>query len=322
MLNENRPNPALFAPRIRRPPACADERKEGEKVFEGFELHHVETEEATIRARVGGSGAPLLLLHGNPQTHVMWHRIAPRLAERFTVVAPDLRGYGESSKPESTPDHEPYSKRAMARDQLALMRHFGFERFSVAGHDRGGRVAYRLALDHPERVARLAVLDILPTWEHYRRTELGFAMGYWHWFFLPQPYPLPEKLIAGDPDWYFAKNWPGAPEPPSFFAPEALADYLAAFRNPATVHAICEDYRAGATIDSRLDEADFGLRKIQCPLLVLWAAKGILPRLYDTLEVWRGWADDVRGHAIDSGHYMAEERPEETLKALLDFFAA
>jgi haloacetate dehalogenase len=295
---------------------------EGANVFEAFDLHRVETGDATVRARIGGSGAPLLLLHGNPQTHLMWHGIAPRLAERFTVVAPDLRGYGESSKPETTPDHEPYSKRAMARDQVALMRHFGFERFAVAGHDRGGRVAYRLALDHPERIEKLAVLDILPTWEHYRRTGFGFAMGYWHWFFLPQPYPLPEKLIAGDPDWYFAKNWPGAAEPPPFFAPEALADYLAAFRNPATVHAICEDYRAGATIDCGLDEADFGKRKIQCPLLVLWAAHGILPKLYDPLDVWRGWADDVRGHAIDSGHYMAEERPEETLAALLDFFSS
>ena len=179
-----------------------------------------------------------------------------------------------------------------------------------------------MALDHPDTVVKLAVLDILPTWEHYRRTEMGFAMGYWHWFFLPQPYPLPEKLIGGDPEWYFKRNWPAAEEPPAFFAAEALDDYVRAFRDPRTVHAICEDYRAGATYDSRLDEADFGMRRIACPLLVLWAAKGILPKLYDTLEVWRGWADDVRGHAIDSGHYMAEERPQETLVALRDFFAA
>lgn len=288
-------------------------------MFEGFALHHVDTGEATIRARIGGKGPGLLLLHGNPQTHLMWHRIAPRLAERFTVVAADLRGYGESSKPPTTPDHEPYSKRAMARDQVALMRHFGFSTFAVAGHDRGGRCAYRLALDHAEKVEKLAVLDILPTWEHYRRAEQIFAMGYWHWFFLPQPYPLPEKLIGGDPDWFFRRNWPAAAEPPEFFAPEAIEDYLRAFRDPRTVHAICEDYRAGATYDSRLDEADFGRRRIQCPLLVLWAAKGILPKLYDTIEVWRGWADDVRGEAIDSGHYMAEERPDETLRALLDF---
>jgi haloacetate dehalogenase len=289
-------------------------------MFEGFELHHVDTGEATIRARIGGSGPPLLLLHGNPQTHLMWHAVAPALAERFTVVAADLRGYGESSKPRTTPDHEPYSKRAMARDQVALMRHFGFESFRVAGHDRGGRCAYRMALDHPQRVEKLAVLDILPTWEHYRRTEMRFAMGYWHWFFLPQPYPLPEKLIGADPDWYFKRNWPAAEEPPSFFAAEALDDYLRAFRDPRTVHAICEDYRAGATYDFTLDEADFGRRKIACPVLVLWAANGILPKLYDTIEVWCGWADHVRGQAIESGHYMAEERPPETLAALLDFF--
>ena len=190
------------------------------------------------------------------------------------------------------------------------------------GHDRGGRCAYRMALDHPDKVTKLAVLDILPTLEHYRRTEMGFAMGYWHWFFLPQPYPLPEKLIGGDPEWFFQRNWPAAAEPPPFFDAEAVADYWRAFSDPQTVHAICEDYRAGATYDCRLDEADFGVRKIGCPLLVLWAAKGILPKLYDPLEVWRGWADDVRGQAIDSGHYMAEERPQETLKALLDFCLA
>ena len=289
-------------------------------MFEGFELHRVDAGEATIRARIGGSGPPLLLLHGNPQTHLMWHRTAPRLSEHFTVVAADLRGYGESSKPETTPDHEPYSKRAMARDQVALMRHFGFSRFAVAGHDRGGRCAYRMALDHPDVVEKLAVLDILPTFEHYRRTDYVFAMAYWHWFFLPQPHPIPETLIGGDPDWYFKRNWPGAAEPPDFFDPEALEDYLRAFRDPRTVHAICEDYRAGATYDSKLDEADFGQRKIRCPTIVLWAAKGILDKLYDPLEVWRDWADDVRGSVIPGGHYMAEEHPEATLQALMPFF--
>jgi haloacetate dehalogenase len=290
-------------------------------MFDGFELHHVETSEATIRCRIGGAGPALLLLHGNPQTHLMWHKIAPRLAERFTVVAADLRGYGGSSKPESTPDHEPYSKRAMARDQVAVMQHFGFGSFSVVGHDRGGRCAYRMALDHPERVEKLAVLDILPTWEHYRRTDFRFAMGYWHWFFLPQPYPIPETMIGADPDWYFGRNWPGAAEPPAFFDPEALEDYLGAFRDPATVHAMCEDYRAGATYDLQLDEADFGTRKIACPVLALWAAEGILPKLYDTVEVWKGWADDVRGAAVPGGHYMAEEQPEETLRRLAAFLA-
>jgi haloacetate dehalogenase len=291
-------------------------------MFDGFELHRVDTGEATIRARIGGEGLPLLLLHGNPQTHVMWHKVAPALSRRFTVVAADLRGYGVSSKPRTTPGHEPYSKRAMARDQVALMRHFGFERFALAGHDRGGRVAYRMALDHPEKVMRLAVLDILPTLEHYRRTEMRFAMGYWHWFFLPQPYPLPEKLIGGDPEWFFKRNWPAADEPPVFFDSEAVEDYWKAFSDPQTVHAICEDYRAAATYDCHADEADFGRRKIECPVLVLWGRKGILEKLYDPIEVWRDWADDVRGRAIDGGHYLAEERPEETLGALEEFFSS
>ena len=288
-------------------------------MFESFDLQHVQTDAAKIRLRIGGSGPPLLLLHGNPQTHMMWHAIAPALAERFTVVAADLRGYGGSSKPEGGAGHEIYSKREMARDQVSVMRHFGFERFAVIGHDRGGRCAYRMALDHPQAVERLAVLDILPTWEHYRRTDFRFAMAYWHWFFLPQPFPVPERIIGADPDQYFARNWPGAQEPPAFFHPEALADYLAAFRDPRTVHAICEDYRAGATIDSRLDEADFGTRRIACPVRVLWAEAGIIGKFYDPLAVWRGWADDVSGMAVPGGHYMAEEHPAETLAALADF---
>jgi haloacetate dehalogenase len=288
-------------------------------MFEGFDLQTLDVGEATIRLRIGGSGLPVLLLHGNPQTHMMWHAIAPALAEHFTVVAADLRGYGGSSKPATTADHEPYSKRAMARDQIAVMRHFGFERFAVVGHDRGGRVAYRMALDHPKIVERVAVLDILPTYEHYSRADMAFSMAYWHWFFLPQPYPLPEKLIGADPEWYFRKNWPGASEPPSFFHPEALEDYRRAFSDPKTIHAMCEDYRAGATYDFRLDEADFGNRKIECPLLVLWGEKGVVGRLYDPLTVWRDWATDVAGQAIDAGHYLAEERPAETLAALLEF---
>jgi len=288
-------------------------------MFEGFALHHIAAPEAMIRCRMGGSGPPLLLLHGNPQTHLMWHAVAPGLAEHFTVVAADLRGYGQSSKPETTSDHEPYSKRAMARDQVAVMRHFGFERFSVVGHDRGGRVAYRLALDHPERIERLAVLDILPTLEHYRRTDMAFATAYWHWFFLIQPHPMPETMIGCDPEWFFKRNWPGASEPPRFFDPEALADYWQAFRDPKTIHAICEDYRAGASYDLKCDEADFGKRRIECPLLVLWGAKGVVGRLYDPLVVWRDWAANASGHAIDAGHYLAEERPEETLRALRDF---
>jgi haloacetate dehalogenase len=287
-------------------------------MFDDFELSFVDTGEATIRVRRGGSGPPLLLLHGHPQTHVMWHRVAPRLASEFTVVAMDLRGYGDSSKPETTPDHEPYSKRAMARDAAAVMRHFGFDRFDVAGHDRGGRVAYRLALDQPQRVGKLATLDILPTGEHFRRADMKFGLGYWHWFFLAQPYPLPEKMIGADPDWFFT----GRPNRGSVHAPEAVEDYLRCYRNPATIHAACEDYRAGATYDFALDEADRGHKKIASPLLALWAGRGEVGTWYDVLAVWRDWADDVRGGPIDSGHFMAEEAPDETYTALREFFAA
>jgi haloacetate dehalogenase len=255
----------------------------------------------------------------------MWHAVAPQLARQFTVVAPDLRGYGESSKPATTPDHEPYSKRAMARDMVALMGQLGFERFGVAGHDRGGRVAYRLALDHSERVSGLAVLDILPTSEHFRRADMQFGLGYWHWFFLAQPFDVPERIIGADPRAFFTRGWPrsadGAPIPPSYFAPEAYDDYLRCYLSPGTVHATCEDYRAGATFDHTLDESDrTSDHRITCPVLALWAARGQLPKWYDVLNVWRDWADDVRGGPIESGHYMAEEAPDETYAQLGAFF--
>jgi haloacetate dehalogenase len=211
----------------------------------------------------------------------------------------------------------------MARDQVAVMGHFGFDSFGVAGHDRGGRCAYRLALDHPDRITKLAVLDILPTYEHYRRVEQVFAHRYWHWFFLSQPFPVPETIIAGNPEFYFfRREWADHDRRPPFVTEEALADYLAAAADPATVHATCEDYRAAATIDSRLDQADLGHRRIGCPVLALWAARGLLPVLYDPLAVWSDWADDVRGEAISSGHYLAEEAPQDTTRALLDFFLA
>jgi haloacetate dehalogenase len=257
----------------------------------------------------------------------MWHLVAPRLAQDFTVVATDLRGYGDSGKPASAPDHEPHSKRAMARDQVEVMRQLGFERFSLAGHDRGGRVAYRLALDHPERVEKIAVLDIIPTGEAFRRTDFRFAMGYWHWFFLAQPFDMPERVIGVDPVAFFARQWPldgdGKPQPPRYFAPEALEDYLRCYADPATVHGTCEDYRAGATFDYAADEADLKAgKKINCPMLALWAAKGGLPRWYDVLSVWRDWATNVRGGPIDSGHFMAEEAPLPTAAALREFFSA
>jgi haloacetate dehalogenase len=283
-------------------------------LFEGFELQFVDTGEATIRVRHGGGGPPLLLLHGHPQTHAMWSRVAPRLAEDFTVVAADLRGYGQSSKPETTPDHEPYSKRAMAGDQVEVMRQLGFERFSVAGHDRGGRCAYRLALDHSERVERLAVLDIVPTGDMWRRVDMEFGLVDWHWFFLAQPAPFPEEVIGCNPDGYYFRG------DRRRFDPEALEDYLRCVRDRETIHGMCEDYRAGATLDYELDEADRGKRKIQCPLLVLWAGRDELGRWFDVLETWRAWADDVRGGPIDSGHFLAEEAPEETYEELRAFF--
>jgi haloacetate dehalogenase len=283
-------------------------------MFEDFALTTIDVGEAQIRVRKGGSGPPLLLLHGMPQTHVMWHKVAPALARDFTVVATDLRGYGDSSKPPTTPDHEPYSKRAMARDQVAVMARLGFERFAVAGHDRGGRCAYRMALDHPTRVTRLAVLDIIPTSEAFRRADMAFGLAYWHWYFLAQPYDLPERLIGAQPDALLSFGRKVA------FAPEALAEYLRCCRDPATIHAICEDYRAGASYDYRLDEADRGARRIACPLLALWGGRGFVGKSYDVLATWRDWADDVRGHALDCGHYLAEEAPDDTLAALRGFF--
>ena len=283
-------------------------------MFEGFEEAMIDTGEATLRVRRGGAGPPVLLLHGAPQTHATWYRVAPLLARDFTVVAADLRGYGGSSKPATTPDHEPYSKRAMARDQVALMRQLGFERFALAGHDRGGRVAYRLALDHPERVSRLAVLDIVPTFDTFRRVDMHYAP--WHFFFLAQPAPLPEKWIEAYPDHFYRRPArPGAD-------PAVAADYERAGSDPAAIHAMCEDYRAAVTYDFALDEADKGERRIVCPLLALWGGKGRLGHWFDVLDVWREWADDVHGRPLDSGHMLQEEAPEETYAALREFFAA
>ena len=284
-------------------------------MFEGFELELIDTGEAVLRVRHGGSGPPVLLLHGHPQTHAMWSLVAPRLAEDFTVVAADLRGYGGSSKPETDARHEPYSKRAMARDQVELMRQLGHEHFLLAGHDRGGRCAYRLVLDHPERVEKLAVLDIVPTGDMWRRADMEFGMVDWHWFFLAQPAPFPEEVIGADPDRYYFRG------DRSRFEPEALEDYLASVRSPETIHAMCEDYRAGATIDYELDEADRGKRRIACPVLALWAGRDELGRWFDVLETWRQWADDVRGRPLDCGHFLAEEAPRETYEELRAFFA-
>jgi haloacetate dehalogenase len=245
----------------------------------------------------------------------MWHKIAPRLAQDFTVVAADLRGYGDSTKPPYTDDHAPYSKRAMARDQVEVMRQLGFERFFLAGHDRGARCSYRLALDHPERVLKLALLDIIPTYEALRRADMQFGMKTWHWFFLAQAADFPERAINRAPDVFFERR------PTKAWTPEARADYWRCYQNPDTIRAICEDYRAGATIDYATDQADLGTRKIACPLLVLWARQGALAS-WDFLAIWREWADDVRGRGLDSGHFLAEEVPDETYAELHAYFTA
>jgi haloacetate dehalogenase len=286
--------------------------------FERFALSRRAVGEVSLRVRVGGSGPPLLLLHGYPETHLMWAGIAAELAERFTVVAPDLRGYGESSSPPTVPTHETSGKRAMAADGVALMAQLGFGRFDVVGHDRGARVGYRMALDSPDAVRRLTVMDVVPTGEVWARADARFALGYWHWSFLAQPEPVPETVIGRDPEAFFLDAQFGGLL--RGFAPDAVADYARALRDPAVVHAICEDYRAGASVDRRLDDEDRAAgRRIGCPVQVLWAGRGALAAWYDTLAVWRGWADDVTGGPIDSGHFMVEERPAETLAAVLAF---
>jgi haloacetate dehalogenase len=288
-------------------------------LFPGFEPRRIRTAGAEIHCVVGGRGPPMLLLHGYPQTHAMWHRLAPRLAEEFTVVCSDLRGYGDSAKPAGGERHVNYSKRELAADQVEVMRALGFPRFRLAGHDRGARVAHRLCLDHPSAVERVAVLDISPTRIMYGRTDMAFATAYYHWFFLIQPFDLPERLIGADPAYYLRRKigaWSGKA---AHFDPRALAEYERCFRDPATIHASCEDYRAAATIDLEHDAAD-GERRVECPLLALWAAAGVVNRLFDPLADWRSVAADVRGTALPGGHFLAEEAPEETLAQFLAFF--
>jgi haloacetate dehalogenase len=287
-------------------------------MFEGFSRRRVSVDGIGINVAIGGGGPPVLLLHGYPQTHTMWHRVAPRLAKLFTVVCPDLRGYGDSDKPPSDATHEPYSKRTMAREQLELMRQLGHERFALVGHDRGARVARRLALDQPQAVTRLCLLDIVPTRAIYTSLDQTRATAVWRYFFLIQPADFPERLIGADPRYYLdwtLDEWSGTPEA---LVPAARAEYRRCF-DPAAIHAGCEDYRAGATIDGVHDEDDAD-RSISCPLLVLWSASGI-GATYDVLRIWEGEADDVRGKALDCGHFLAEERPDEVAAELVTFLS-
>jgi len=287
-------------------------------VFETFDLRRIRTTSAEINLRIGGQGPGLLLLHGYPQTHAIWHRVAPELAKKFTVVATDLRGYGDSAKPHGTPDHATYSKRAMAQDQVEVMRALGFEQFLVVGHDRGARVAHRMALDHARAVRKLAVLDIVPTRTMYSRVSRDFAKSYYHWFFLLRPEPIPETMIGADPKFYLEQHMGTRFAGLAAFAPEAMAEYLRCFSDPATIHASCEDYRAAESIDLEHDEADIA-RKIECPLLALWGDKGTVHRCFKPLEDWRERAADVRGRALPCGHYIPEEAPGDLLAELVKF---
>ena len=288
--------------------------------FPGFERRRVETAGATINLVTAGAGPPLLLLHGYPQTHLMWRKVAPRLATEFTVVAPDLRGYGDSSKPPAGPGNANYAKRALAQDQVETMAALGFDRFRVAGHDRGARVAHRLARDHPERVERLALLDIVPTLYRFETIDQKAATASYHWFFLIQPGGLPERLIGAEPEFFLRHSLGSWARDPAAFEPEIFAEYLRCFKNPETIRATCDEYRAGATIDLEHDRADRS-SGIAMPLLMLWGRRSAQGSGYDILGVWRDHAENVSGHAVDSGHFLPEEAPDETYRALRGFFA-
>lgn len=287
----------------------------------GFARSHVAVSGTDIAVAVAGSGPPLLLLHGFPQNMAMWHRVAPMLAEHFTVVCADLRGYGDSGRPEGGDDHAGYSKRAMAQDQVEVMTSLGFDHFAVAGHDRGARVARRMVLDHPERISALAVLDIVPTATVFATTDQALATAYYHWFFLIQPHGLPERMIGADPRWWLNETLRRWAAPGFQFHRGALASYEHAFDDPTTIHAQCEDYRAAAGIDLVHDAHDAGTR-IGCPLLVLWGQRGAMHRIYDVLGTWMDEGTDVRGRGIDCGHFLAEEAPEDTAREMLGFLPA
>jgi haloacetate dehalogenase len=299
---------ALAAEANATPTAPADASALDAKLLPGFKVHKVKTTGATLHTVVGGSGPPLLLIHGAPLTHLSWYRVAPELAKKYTVIAPDLRGYGDSSKPEDGDKHINYSKRTMATDKVELMRHFGFERFAVVGHDRGGRVAHRLALDHPEAVTRLSVLDIVPTYYLYTHVTKAFVDAYFHWFLFIRPAPFPENIILANPESY--ANGP----------PELKDEYLRMMKTPANVHGMCEDYRASAGIDMEFDEADQA-KKIACPLHVLYAEKGAMGRMYDVMGIWKERGTKVTGAAMPGGHNFQETHPQETLAQLLPFLA-
>jgi haloacetate dehalogenase len=293
-------------------------------VLDGFTRSEIQTSGARIVTVHGGSGPPVLLMHGNPFTHLSWHKVAPRLAQDFTVVCTDLRGYGDSEKPPGGGDHAGYSFRAMAQDQVEVMAQLGFATFMAAGHDRGARVLHRMCLDHPGVVTKAAILDIIP--QHHLLNNVTRAWGTfsWHWFFNIQPYDLPERMMGADPDWFIEKKLAMTKQGLGFFDPAALAEYKRCFRNPATIHAICEDYRATFGVDLEMDNQDVAAgRKIACPLLLLWGATGGVGRNHDSMAIWPRYAADIRGgKALPCGHYLSEEAPDETYAELRAFFMA
>ncbi|PCI16852.1 MAG: alpha/beta hydrolase [Piscirickettsiaceae bacterium] len=285
----------------------------------GFNYTRIKTRGAEINVASAGKGSPLLLLHGYPQNHLMWHKIAPALREKFHLICPDLRGYGDSSKPLGDEQHQTYSKREMANDMIDVMHQFGYNKFFVAGHDRGARVTHRMALDYPDKILKAAVLDIVPTYEMFTQLDQAVATGYYHWLFLIQDNGLPEHLIGLDPDFYLKdklNRWSHYPEQ---FDERIVHDYLRCFRNLDMIHATCEDYRAAASIDLTHDKVDID-KKIECPLLVLWGVHGMMGKHFDMLNIWRKKANNVTGKALDSGHFLAEEAAEETFQKLSDFF--
>ena len=291
-------------------------------MFEGFVEETIRIGDGEIFLRRGGrpDAPPVLLLHGYPQTSAMWHGVAPLLSRDFQVICADLRGYGRSHKPESAPDHAPYSKRAMAAEMAFLMQELGFPRFHIGAHDRGARVAHRLGLDMPDKVRSMVLLDIAPTREMYAATNRDFAETYWHWFYLIQPYPMPERMIGHDPKAFWMEKCSKQTGGANPFTEDALAEYLAAFSDPACIHANCEDYRAAATIDLRHDDEDKG-RKITVPLQVFWARRGVIEKCFDALALWRLRAESVEGEALDATHYMAEEIPQDIAQRMASFFA-
>ena len=292
--------------------------------MDGFTRTEIQTSGARIVTVHGGSGPPLLLLHGNPFTHLSWHKFAPRLAQEFTVIATDLRGYGDSEKPPGGADHSGYSFRAMAQDQVEVMAALGFDRFFAAGHDRGARVVHRMCLDHPKKVTRASIHDIIPQHYLFNHVTQAWATASYHWFFMIQKAPMPERLMSADPDFFIEKKLAKTEKRLSFFGKEALEEYKRCFRNPETVHAMCEDYRATATVDLAMDTQDFAAgKRITCPVQLLWGATGAVGRLHKPAEVWKDYATDIRdAQALPCGHYLSEEAPEETYRAMHSFFTA